>query len=209
MDYLFIFGSLLSYLLLYKYVALFIFVFISSVGIPIPSNSILLTVGVFASQSYFDFWASLAVAVIASVLGDLFVFLLMRKYGQAILKKGYHKRISFIVRLESFILFLEKHVKKHEGLAIFLTRFVGTAGAITNFLAGLMPVSFKKFLFYDFLGNFLDTLIILVAGFLVDASWQRIAGIIGAVGATITVLILLAFAILIIRAPKRNVKNSR
>ena len=207
MDYLSVFGSLLSYLLLYKYVALFVFSFISSVGIPIPSSSILLTVGVFASQSYFDFWFSLATATIASTLGDLFVYLLMRKYVSVFLKRNYHKRFSFINKLGTYIKFLEGYIKKHEGLAIFLTRFIGTAGAITNVLSGLIPVSFKKFLFYDFLGNFLDTFIILVAGFFVDESWQKIAGIVGVVGATITVIILLVSVILIVRMPKNNFRK--
>ncbi len=207
MDYLSVFGSLLSYLLLYKYVALFAFSFISSVGIPIPSSSILLTVGVFASQNYFDFWFSLATAAIASTFGDLFVYFLMRKYGSVFLKRNYHKRFSFINKLGAYIKFLEEYIKKHEGLAIFLTRFVGTAGAITNVLSGLIPVSFKKFLFYDFLGNFLDTFIILIAGFFVDESWQKIAGIVGVVGATITVIILVASVILIVRIPKNNLKK--
>ena len=207
MDYLSVFGSLLSYLLLYKYVALFVFSFISSVGIPIPSSSILLTVGVFASQSDFDCWFSLATATIASTLGDLFVYLLMRKYGSVFLKRNYHKRFSFINKLGTYIKFLEGYIKKHEGLAIFLTRFIGTAGAITNVLSGLIPVSFKKFLFYDFLGNFLDTFIILVAGFFVDESWQKIAGIVGVVGATITVIILLVSVILIVRMPKNNFRK--
>ena len=207
MDYLSVFGSLLSYLLLYKYVALFAFSFISSVGIPIPSSSILLTVGVFASQNYFDFWFSLATAAIASTFGDLFVYFLMRKYGSVFLKRNYHKRFSFINKLGAYIKFLEEYIKKHEGLAIFLTRFVGTAGAITNVLSGLIPVSFKKFLFYDFLGNFLDTFIILIAGFFVDESWQKIAGIVGVVGATITVIILVVSVILIVRIPKNNLKK--
>ena len=207
MDYLSVFGSLLSYLLLYKYIALFVFSFISSVGIPIPSSSILLTVGVFASQNYFDFWFSLATAAIASTFGDLFVYFLMRKYGSVFLKRNYHKRFSFINKLGAYIKFLEEYIKKHEGLAIFLTRFVGTAGAITNVLSGLIPVSFKKFLFYDFLGNFLDTFIILIAGFFVDESWQKIAGIVGVVGATITVIILVVSVILIVRIPKNNLKK--
>ena len=207
MDYLSVLGSLLSYLLLYKYVALFVFSFVSSVGIPIPSSSILLTVGVFASQSYFDFWFSLATATIASILGDLFVYLLMRKYGSVFLKRNYHKRLSFINKLGAYIKFLEGYIKKHEGLAIFLTRFIGTAGSITNVLSGLIPVSFKKFLFYDFLGNFLDAFIILIAGFFVDESWQKIAGIVGVVGATITVIILLVSVVLIVRIPRNSLKN--
>ena len=71
--------------------------------------------------------------------------------------------------------------------------------------AGISQSHFR--LFYDFLGNFLDTFIILVAGFFVDESWQKIAGIVGVVGATITIIILVVSVILIVRMPKNNFKK--
>ena len=103
MDFLLLFSSLLSFLLLYKYIALFVLVFIAAVGLPVPSNTLLIAVGAFASQSYFSLPISLAVAVVANVLGDLLDYFIIRKYGAVILKKNYHKKFSFIAKMKKYV----------------------------------------------------------------------------------------------------------
>src|SRR5271154_2498974 len=66
-----ILSSLLSYVLLYRYVTIALVVYFSAIILPLPSNAMLLAVGAFASQGYFNFWGALTVAVIANTLGDL------------------------------------------------------------------------------------------------------------------------------------------
>lgn len=198
MDFLLLFGSLLSFLLLYKYAALFVLVFLAGVGFPIPSNTLMIAVGAFASQNYFNLPFSLATALFANILGDLFDYFLARKYGRYILKKNYHKKFSFIVRLEDYIKFLEQHIKKHQALTIFLTRFLGSASVIVNFLSGLIPVKLRTFMIYDILGNFLDLSFMVLLGFFISELWQSVAGIIGTISTLIYVLILLILAAIII-----------
>jgi len=203
MDFLLFFSSLLSYLILYKYVALFILVFLGAVGFPIPSGTLLMAVGAFASQSYFDLPISLAVAIFANILGDLFDYFLLRKFGQSILKKNYHKRFSFIVKLEKYVKSLENYIAKRQGLTILFSRFFGSASTIINFLSGLIPVPLKTFIFYDALGNFLSITLMMLLGFFISASWQQLAGIIGTASAIISGLILLTLAITIFLKTKK------
>ena len=136
MDYLLFFGSLFSYLLLYKYVALFVFIFLAGIGLPIPSSTLLLAVGAFSSQGYFNLPLSLAIALIANILGDLFDYFLMRKYGTAILKKNYHKRFSFIVKLEKYIKYLDEYIKSHQRIAIFIIKIFGISKHRCKFFVG-------------------------------------------------------------------------
>ena len=75
---------LLSFLLLYKYWALFAVIFVAAVLVPLPTNSVLLAAGAFASQGYFSFWLSLAVAVGANIAGDCFDYFLARRYGRRV-----------------------------------------------------------------------------------------------------------------------------
>ena len=199
MDYLLFFGSLFSYLLLYKYVALFVFIFLAGIGLPIPSSTLLLAVGAFASQGYFNLPLSLAIALVANILGDLFDYFLMRKYGTAILKKNYHKRFSFIVKLEKYIIYLDKYIKSHQRIAIFLSRFLGSASTVVNFLAGLTPVPFKTFILYDALGNFLFITFIVFLGFFISESWQSVAGVIGISSTIISVFVLLILVTVVIK----------
>jgi membrane-associated protein len=199
MDYLLFFGSLLSYLLLYKYVALFVFIFLAGIGLPIPGSTLLLAVGAFASQGYFNLPLSLAIAFIANILGDLFDYFLMRKYGAAIIKKNYHKRFSFIVKLEKYIKYLDEYIKRHQRIAIFLSRFLGSASTVVNFLSGLARVPFKTFILYDALGNFLSIAFIVFLGFFISESWQSVASVIGITSTIISVLVLLILVIIVIK----------
>jgi membrane protein DedA with SNARE-associated domain len=206
MDFLFLFSSLLSYLLLYKYAALFVLIFFAGVGFPIPENTLLLAVGAFASQSYFSFSLSLATALLANILGDLFDYFVVRKYGSYILKKNYHKNFPLIHRFKYYIKLLEQYIKKHEAVTIFVTRFLGSASVIVNFLSGLIPVSFKVFFIFDAAGNFLNIILMLLFGFFMGASWQDIANIIGLTGTVISTLIFIVFFVLIFKIKFRNNK---
>ena len=80
-------ASLLSFLLLYKYLALFLCVFSVAVIIPLPINALLLATGAFANFGYFNLAASIAVALSANVLGDMIDFILARRFGPRVFEK--------------------------------------------------------------------------------------------------------------------------
>jgi membrane-associated protein len=170
----------------------------------VPSSTLLLGVGAFASQGYFNLPLSLAIALFANILGDLFDYFLMRKYGATILKKNYHKRFFFIVKLEKYIKYLDEYIKSHQRIAIFITRFLGSASTVVNFLAGLTPVPFKTFILYDALGNFLSITFIVFLGFFISESWQSVASIIGITSTIISILVLLVLVIIVVRKFKRS-----
>jgi len=165
-----ILSFLLSSLLLYKYWALLVLFFISGLALPIPTSSVLLATGAFASQGYFSFFASLAVIVGANVLGDCAGYLISRKYGRRAFKVMHVGVPAWIERLDSFL-------HRHTGLAIFLTRFAGTTDVLTNLLAGFGGVSFATFLFYDFLGNLASDGSLLYAGYFLGIHWQDFTGL--------------------------------
>jgi membrane protein DedA with SNARE-associated domain len=160
---------LLSYLLLYKYVALFVVVYASAVIVPLPSNAMLLAVGAFASQGYFSFWASLATAVIANTLGDLTDYGIARKYRSAVMR---------ILRLDKLLFFreLEKELRTDAAITVFTTRFAGVMSTPANFLAGLAEVPFKTFLWCDFLGNAIEPFVALSLGYLLGNYWSDFSG---------------------------------
>jgi membrane-associated protein len=156
---------LLSFLLLYKYWALGIVIFISAVILPLPTNSLLLAAGAFASQGYFSFSLSLAIAVGANMLGDCFDYFLARRYGRRAIAMLHLRMPAYIERLEAY-------VKHHPGPTIFLTRFVGAADPLGNVFAGFVGVPFGLFLWYDFLGNFVSIGGVLYAGYFLGIHWQ-------------------------------------
>jgi len=160
-------SPLLSFLLLYKYWALFVVTLSASIILPLPTNSLLLAAGAFASQGYFSFLLSLFVAVGANLLGDLFDYFLARRYGHRALK-------MLRIRTPSYMERLERYVRDHPGPTIFLTRFVGTIEPLTSLLAGFIGVPLGLFIFYDVLGNLVSDGGIMCIGYLLGANWQSV-----------------------------------
>ena len=168
-------GVLLSFLLLYKYIALFAVVFLAAIIVPLPTNSVLLATGAFASQGYFNFLISLVVVMAANVGGDLVDYFLARRYGRSVLQMLHVKTPTYIERLE-------RYVREHPGPTIFFTRFVGTVEPLTSLLAGFVGVGFGTFLIYDFLGNLVTNGGVLYTGYFLGVHWQDFTGLFSIVG---------------------------
>jgi membrane-associated protein len=165
-----ILAFLLSSLLLYKYWALLLVFFFSGLILPIPTSTVLLSTGAFASQGYFNFFISLAVIVGANMLGDYTGYLIARRYGRKALGILHVHVPVWIERLENFL-------HKYPGSAIFITRFVGTTDVLTNLLCGFSGVSLPIFLLYDFLGNLVSNGSLLYAGYFLGVHWQDFTGL--------------------------------
>lgn len=175
---------LLSYLLLYRYIALALVVLCAAAILPLPVNTLLLATGAFANQGYFDFTQSIFVAISANVIGDMAAFWFTRKYGPIAFKKLRIKTSPNLLRAEQYI-------QTHAGATIFITRFVGVIGTATNILAGLADVSPIKFLTFDLLGNSIQIGMIIGLGYLVGTYWQDYSDTISIVGEIALVLILI------------------
>jgi membrane-associated protein len=179
---------LLSYLLLYKYIALAAIVYIGAVGAPLPVNAMLLALGALAGQGYFSFWLSLIIAVVSNTLGDLTGYGLTWHYGEKITNFLHLRKAQFFKNLKD-----ELH--SDAAITVFLTRFGGSLSSIANLLAGLVQVPFKTFLVYDFLGNIVEPAAALTIGYIVGDYWNNLSNFFGiatgvvAVGVVMFVLI--------------------
>ncbi len=180
-------AALLSWLLLYKYAALFAIVYSASLLLPLPANATLLAVGAFSSQGYFNFLLSLVIAVSANTLGDLTGYAITRKWGEVIMHA---------LRLHKFRFFgqLAEEFRTDAAITVFTTRFASSLSTISNFLAGLVEVPFGTFLFYDILGNFIEPGAALSLGYLVGNYWNDLSGPIetmtGAVALAVIIFVL-------------------
>lgn len=179
---------ILSYVLLYKYIAIFFVVYTGAIIIPWPANAMLLAVGAFASQGYISFWISLAVAVVANCLGDLTDYALARKFGERIIHFLKLDKVRFFVRLR-------EELVADAAITVFITRFAGSLSSITNFLAGFVEVPFITFLWFDLLGNIIEPFGALALGYAVGNYWSDFSNflsLIAGIFAAATLLFVLA-----------------
>ena len=168
--------TILPYVLLYKYWALFIITFLASLAIPIPAGTLLVGSAAFASQGYFNIVVLILVCMIANIAGDNVSYWLARMYG-----KKYLYRIGFLRKIltsKNFSI-IEKRISERPGFIIIITRFEVLATLTTNLICGLGRVTYRKFMFYESIGAFLDTFFYAMIGYLFGDSWQAVNNLIG------------------------------
>ena len=178
-------SPLLSFVLLYKYWALFTLGFFAAFAFPFPMNTIFLATGAFASQGYFDLSFSFMVTIGANIVGDYAGYTLARIYGNKILK-------TLHVKLPSNIERFDHHMRNHAGITIFLTRFVGVLGTTANLFSGFIGVSVWKFLLYDFLGNIVSVGGAVYLGYYLGEHWEDFSGFISIISWAVIGLVLMA-----------------
>ena len=174
-------AALLSFLLLYKYWALLVIFFFSALVLPLPTSTVLLAAGAFASQGYFSAIIVFFAAFLGNVLGDVTSYVIWRKYGRSVIRERYANKYRFFVKLE-------KNVNAYAVPTVFASRFVGVFGPIVNFLCGYSRVSFRLFLIGSISGNAVDTLWPVVLGYIVGSYWESFSSLVGVVGAIIAIL---------------------
>jgi len=174
-----------NYLVLYRYVTLFVIVFLAGLCVPIPMNILLMGVGALSVAGHFNFSTALLLAVIANVSGDMVAFLFFRKFSHDILREKFIKKYPFFLRLE-------EHFIAHTYIAIFISRIVGIFGTPVNFLSGLMKINPFVFFTFDLMGNFVFAFLFLRLGHIVGDQWIVISKFVGTIMSALSVLIFLA-----------------
>ncbi len=181
----FILSTVLSYLLLYNYAALFLVGFLAALFLPVPSDTAVLAAGAFASQGYMNIYLVLIVSLAGNIAGDLTGFFLARKYGKVLLLRIGFRRIIESKRFSHF----EKFITDNAGPTIFLTRFVGQVGPLVNILSGFSKISWKKFLLYEASGEFTDVVALGLAGYFLGSEWQNLTLTLEIIGAGFVVIL--------------------
>lgn len=164
------FQYLLSFLLLYKYLGLFVIAFISSVALPIPASVALSAAGGFASQGYLNIYAVLGVTLLGSIMGDMLGYILARRYGEKILDKIIFFR--HLLHSSAYYKF-KNYIDDFAPSLIFFSRFLTELSPITNILAGLTEVTYKSFFIFALLGEIAYTLLYGMTGFLLGSEWEN------------------------------------
>ena len=85
--------SLLAFILVYKYAALFVITFVAAFFLPLPASTTLVAASAFAFQGYFSFPAVFGIALLGNIAGDNLGFFISKKYGEELLRLIGFKKI--------------------------------------------------------------------------------------------------------------------
>lgn len=165
-------GALLSFLLLYKYWALFCIGYVAALALPIPASTTLVAAGAFASQGYFDITYVLVTAFIANIAGDTSGYLLARRYGARVFQRvGLGKLLTTSAYHK-----LENYMQIFPQAVIFASRFLTEIGPATSILSGLSGVRAKIFFTYAVLGELAYVFLYGLTGYYLGNEWENNLG---------------------------------
>jgi membrane protein DedA with SNARE-associated domain len=143
------------------YSALFGVIFAESAGLPVPGETALLAAGVMAGAGHMSLPAVIAVAAVASILGDNLGYVIGRRGGRALLlRPGRFERwrLRALDRAERFF-------ARHGQAAVMFARWVPVARYLTPLTAGAARMPWRRFVVYNAAGaiGWCSTLALLAA----------------------------------------------
>jgi membrane protein DedA with SNARE-associated domain len=143
-----IFDAIVNLLYQTGYLGVFLLMVMESATLPIPSEVVLPLGGYLVSQGRLEFWSTVAVATVGSLVGT------MVDYGI-----GYYLGRPAVLRYGRIVRFSEKRLEtterwfgSHGKSVVLLARFVPLLRTLIAFPAGLVKMDVKRFLVYSVVG---------------------------------------------------------
>jgi membrane protein DedA with SNARE-associated domain len=177
--------QLLEAVLLYGLPVLFGVIMLASVGVPFPVSLTLVAAGSFAKQGEMKLVPVLIAASIAAILGDQIGYGLSRWGGRRLINR-ITRRLGGAAKIKR----AEALSKRWGGAGIFFSRWLVTApGPWLNVTSGLAGYPWRRFIFWDVLGQVLWVVLYVMLGYFFSDRVQYIAEILGNLAWAILALI--------------------
>jgi membrane protein DedA with SNARE-associated domain len=189
-----------SVLATYGYFAVFFFVGIESIGIPVPGETMLVTAAIYAGTTG---KLSIVLVIVAgsagAIVGDNIGYVIGRTGGYPLLK-----RYGRYIRLEENRLRLGQYLfQKHGPKVVFFGRFVSVLRIFAAFLAGVNHMHWRRFLIFNAAGGIIWSTIYGVAAYLLGQQLLRLSGTVDAALAVVGVIVIIAVIVFLRRNEAR------
>jgi len=185
----FIGSNLDSLLATYGYLAVFVFVGVESIGIPVPGETMLVTAAIYAGTTgrLSIFWVIVASAA-GAIVGDNIGYVIGRTGGYRLVK-----RYGRYIRLEENRLRLGQYLfQKHGSKVVFFGRFISVLRIFAAFLAGVNRMHWRRFLIFNAAGGIVWSTLYGVAAYLLGQQLLRLSGRVDLVLAIVGVAVIIA-----------------
>ena len=143
--------DVLDFIVRYKYLVLFAFVFAEQIGLPLPALPFLLAAGALVRTDQLHLGMALAVATAASVLSDVLWYQIGRHRGISVL--NLLCRIS--LEPDSCVRRTEDLFARHGARSLLVAKFLPGFNTVAPPLAGIFGMRLSHFLLFDALGALL------------------------------------------------------
>ena len=189
---------LINYSEHFIYGGLFLILFFSGLGLPIPEEITVLTGGFLINLGFIHFYPTFVAVFVGVLTGDMAMYSIGRRWGHGIITHRHMRRVFSEERLERVRQFFRDHGSK----TIFIARFISGFRVAAFLAAGTMGMKPGKFLFFDFLAALIGVPLFLCLGYFFGAHIEWLANAFTRIdsllkmGGVLGVLILLAYFLL-------------
>jgi membrane protein DedA with SNARE-associated domain len=131
-----------------SYLAIVVVLTLTGAGLPLPEEVPVLTAGVLAANGVLDPWLALASCIVGALAGDCIMYFIGYHFGRSVLKE-HPWWVRFVTpEREAQV---EQMFKRHGIKVFFIVRFLVLLRAPLLLSAGILRVSFRRFLLIDLL----------------------------------------------------------
>ncbi len=190
-----IFNSIVNLLNQTGYLGIFLLMVAESATLPVPSEVVLPLGGYLVSQGRLEFWSTVAVATIGSMVGSMVDFGIGYYLGRpAVLRYGRVVRFS-----EKRLGTTEKWFAAHGRSVVLFARFVPLLRTLIAFPAGIVRMDVKRFLVYSAVGILVWDIALVYLGVLAGQNSAAIANTLQAYFLPLGVAALVIAGVLVYR----------
>ena len=193
-------SNLDSLLATYGYLAVFVFVGVESIGVPVPGETMLVTAAIYAGTTgrLSIFWVIVASAA-GAIVGDNIGYAIGRTGGYRLVK-----RYGRYIRLEENRLRLGQYLfDKHGSKVVFFGRFVSVLRIFAAFLAGVNRMHWRTFLIFNAAGGIIWSTLYGIAAFLLGKQLVQLSGRVDLGLAIVGVAVIIAVIVFLRRNEAR------
>lgn len=167
--------QLLAALLVYGVPLLFVVIAVAAVGVPFPVSLTLVAAGSFAKQGEMRLLPVIVAGSLAAILGDQIGYGISRWGGRRLIDR-ITRRLGGAEKVRK----AEALSKKWGGPGIFFSRWLITGlGPWLNVTSGISGYPWRRFIFWDVLGEVLWVSLYVMLGYVFSDRVQYIAEILG------------------------------
>jgi len=167
--------------------------FLETVFPPIPSEVIMSVAGVAAGQGKLNYWLVVTAGTAGAMLGNILWYLAARALGIQRLEPIIRRWGRWITMNWAEVLRAQRWFDEHGTFFVFLGRLLPTVRSLVSIPAGLLKMSFRRFLFASILGTGAWTALIAYAGFKLGENYTDIEKIIGPAANAILVVLVVGY----------------
>jgi membrane protein DedA with SNARE-associated domain len=186
-------GTLTELLARYGYIAIALFMFIESIGIPIPGESALITAGAVAGSGALNAYGVFFAALAGNVLGGMAGYWMGVRGGHAIIS-----RFGRILRIkDAHIVKANAFFAKHGAAALIVGRYVAIVRSFLGMIAGVSEMPRRKFLLFNLIGGVIWSLTFTAVGFFFGRNLPALKRELGRVGLVLGVVVALVILLVV------------